>query len=114
MAQAGPDPDFEICTSVRYDAMLPRAQAAEGTFSPSPFYMLEYHLDRMLDAGAHFKFPRPPALRDVAALRAHLESATRAWQAETRTPEAQPLKVREPPPPAVAATARTACEGQKG
>lgn len=51
-------PDFQIITSLRYDSMLLRVEkntllsGQDGT--PSPFYMLRYHRDRLLAAATFF------------------------------------------------------------
>jgi len=48
-------PDFQLFSSLRFDVLLleSTANSAQST-SPSPFYMLPYHRDRMLEAAAHF------------------------------------------------------------
>ncbi|KAJ4299384.1 Aminodeoxychorismate lyase [Kalmusia sp. IMI 367209] len=51
---------FHLFTSLRYDPLL--LTSAENSLpilnyiSPSPFYMLVYHRDRMLEAAQHFDF----------------------------------------------------------
>lgn len=51
---------FRLFTSIRYDPLL--LESAENSLpilnyvSPSPFYMLVYHRDRMLEAAQHFDF----------------------------------------------------------
>lgn len=51
---------FHLFTSLRYDPVL--LNSAENSLpmlnfaSPSPFYMLVYHRDRMLEAAQHFDF----------------------------------------------------------
>lgn len=53
-------PDFQLFSSFRYDPrLLQSTQNAELTLdeninSPSPFYMLRYHRDRLLQAAEHF------------------------------------------------------------
>ncbi|KAF2133685.1 hypothetical protein P153DRAFT_419595 [Dothidotthia symphoricarpi CBS 119687] len=55
-----PDPTFQLFTSLRYDPLL--LISAENSLptlnfiAPSPFYMLAYHRDRMLEAAQHFDF----------------------------------------------------------
>ncbi|KAF2439304.1 hypothetical protein P171DRAFT_421763 [Karstenula rhodostoma CBS 690.94] len=54
------DHSFHLFTSIRYDPLL--LKSAENSLpilnyvSPSPFYMLIYHRDRMLEAAQHFDF----------------------------------------------------------
>jgi 4-amino-4-deoxychorismate lyase len=51
---------FHLFTSLRYDPLLltsdENSQAWLNFTSPSPFYMLLYHRDRMLEAAQHFDF----------------------------------------------------------
>lgn len=50
-------PNFELFSSLRYDPLLlssPINTRLNGP--PSPFYMLRYHQDRILEAAAHFKW----------------------------------------------------------
>ncbi|RDW91242.1 hypothetical protein BP5796_02407 [Coleophoma crateriformis] len=50
-------PDFQLFSSLRYDPILlsnsVNTQLSPGK-QPSPFYMLEYHRDRILQAAEHF------------------------------------------------------------
>ncbi|KAF9729574.1 hypothetical protein PMIN03_006340 [Paraphaeosphaeria minitans] len=54
------EPSFHLFTSIRYDPLL--LESAENSLpilnyvAPSPFYMLIYHRDRMLEAAQHFDF----------------------------------------------------------
>ena len=52
------DDDFELFSSLRYDSILIQSaqnRALSGlSGQPSPFYMLLYHRDRVLDAAIHF------------------------------------------------------------
>ncbi|KAF2842093.1 hypothetical protein M501DRAFT_927496 [Patellaria atrata CBS 101060] len=56
------DHDFELFTSLRYDPLLlssPENCSPSLSFqSPSPFYMLVYHRDRMLEAARHFDWQK--------------------------------------------------------
>lgn len=55
-----PHQDFHIFTSLRYDPLL--LTSAENSrpelnfVAPSPFYMLVYHRDRLVEAAQHFEF----------------------------------------------------------
>ncbi|OBT75167.1 hypothetical protein VF21_05469 [Pseudogymnoascus sp. 05NY08] len=55
---SSPEPTFDLFTSLRYDPLLLTC-AANTTLSPSPspFYMLSHHRDRILDAARHFNWP---------------------------------------------------------
>lgn len=54
------DDDFHIFTSLRYDTLLLKSEEnskPELNFvTPSPFYMLAYHRDRLVEAAQHFEF----------------------------------------------------------
>lgn len=51
-------PDFELFSSLRFDVQLVESSANSAlSMSPSPFYLLPYHRDRMLEAATHFKWP---------------------------------------------------------
>ncbi|KAH7130159.1 hypothetical protein B0J11DRAFT_430340 [Dendryphion nanum] len=53
--------EFRIISTIRYDPLLltssENSQPALSFVSPSPFYMLVYHRDRLLEAAQHFEFP---------------------------------------------------------
>lgn len=55
-----PSPPFQLFTSLRYDPLL--LTSSENSLpklnflAPSPFYMLAYHRDRMVEAAQHFDF----------------------------------------------------------
>ena len=56
-------PDFQLFTSTRYDHLLLQIPANSSHWpipdaSPSPFYMLPYHRDRMLQAAERFQWPK--------------------------------------------------------
>jgi 4-amino-4-deoxychorismate lyase len=47
--------DFQLFSSLRFDVLLLQSPANSAlSTSPSPFYMLPYHRDRMLKAATHF------------------------------------------------------------
>ncbi|KAF2643686.1 hypothetical protein P280DRAFT_214707 [Massarina eburnea CBS 473.64] len=65
--------EFHLFTSLRYDPILltssENSQSWLNYVSPSPFYMLIYHRDRMLEAAQHFDFHAVAAkLQDGEAL----------------------------------------------
>jgi 4-amino-4-deoxychorismate lyase len=51
---------FHLFTSIRYDPLLLKSPENSlpilNYVTPSPFYMLIYHRDRMLEAAQHFDF----------------------------------------------------------
>lgn len=53
-------PEFSIFTATRYDPILldSEVNGSLSFSSPSPFYMLVYHRDRMLEAARHFQWPK--------------------------------------------------------
>lgn len=55
-------PNFQLFTSLRFDPRLIecRANTAVGP-GPSPFYMLRFHRDRMLEAAQHFGWTKGEA-----------------------------------------------------
>ncbi|KFZ17295.1 hypothetical protein V501_01825 [Pseudogymnoascus sp. VKM F-4519 (FW-2642)] len=55
---SSPSQTFDLFTSLRYDPLLLTC-AANTTLSPSPspFYMLSHHRDRILSAAQHFNWP---------------------------------------------------------
>lgn len=67
------DGEFEVFTSLRYDTQLLNCSdndAEQVSFaSPSPFYMLRYHRDRLLEAAEYFGWVKVVArLQDGIAL----------------------------------------------
>lgn len=60
MPSSLPNQDFMIITALRYDPLLltseENSQPTLNFISPSPFYMLRYHRDRLLEAAQHFEF----------------------------------------------------------
>ncbi len=59
------DDEFQIFSSIRYDPDLENCEANDHFNYPpgssSPFYMLRYHRDRMLNAAQHFGLERASA-----------------------------------------------------
>lgn len=91
-------PKFQLFTSIRYDPLLltsnENSRSDLNFVTPSPFYMLTYHRDRMVEAAQHFDFDAvTEALADGPALHSTLLSRVREWQAE-ESKEDGPLKVR--------------------
>ncbi|KAJ4326185.1 Aminodeoxychorismate lyase, partial [Neodidymelliopsis sp. IMI 364377] len=95
-------PTFQLFTSIRYDPLLlssPENSRPELNFlTPSPFYMLAYHRDRMVEAAQHFDFDLVTArLSDGAALHEELLSGVKDWQKKEKHEEGNqdtPLKLR--------------------
>lgn len=52
-------PDFQVFTSLRYDPILLQSSANTSLNggTPSPFYMLSHHRDRLLQAATYFNWP---------------------------------------------------------
>ncbi|KAF2203163.1 hypothetical protein GQ43DRAFT_390586 [Delitschia confertaspora ATCC 74209] len=76
--------DFKLFTSLRYDPLLltseQNSQPNLNFVVPSPFYMLTYHRDRMLEAALHFEFHEvAEKLQDGKALHELLLSKVKAW-----------------------------------
>lgn len=68
---------FQLFTSLRYDPRLLDSEENSrpdlNFIAPSPFYMLAYHRDRMIEAAQHFDFHQvQERLRDGKALHQHL------------------------------------------
>jgi 4-amino-4-deoxychorismate lyase len=62
MSSPDPSPTFQLFTSLRYDPLLltstPNISSWDPpTTTPSPFYMLPRHRDRLLLAATHFNWP---------------------------------------------------------
>lgn len=94
MAETPGNASFQLFTSLRYDPILLHSKENSTemvSFTiPSPFYMLVYHRDRMLEAARHFEWnPVIQKLQDgkalEAALLAEVENRQRAKGGE-RTP----------------------------
>ncbi|KAF3043591.1 hypothetical protein E8E11_004588 [Didymella keratinophila] len=91
-------PEFQLFTSIRYDPLLVTSKENSrpdlNFVTPSPFYMLTYHRDRMVEAAQHFDFDAvTKALANGPALHSTLLSQVKEWQAKERK-EDGPLKIR--------------------
>lgn len=93
-----PKDSFELFTSLRYDPILLQSEEnGSGDFNfeaKSPFYMLKYHRDRMLEAALYFDWTIVARkLSRGSAFHEELLQGVQQWQKETKTADA-PLKVR--------------------
>jgi 4-amino-4-deoxychorismate lyase len=80
-------PPLQLFTSLRYDPLLLTSDENSRTdlnfVAPSPFYMLAYHRDRMLEAAQHFDFDAVVAtLADGEELHRQLLKRREAWASE--------------------------------
>ena len=99
---------FHLFTSLRYDPLLLRSPSNSSPTlnftTPSPFYMLVYHRDRMLEAAQHFDFHAVASyLSDGAKL--HQTLLDRVWdpsQKTRTTPTSSPPMPNTPQPTALA------------
>ena len=94
------DADFSLFSSLRYDpGVLQSSENASVSCAgtPSPFYMLRYHRDRMLLAAEYFQWDRAASrLADDAGLERlnqELEDEVKSWFASNNAPDSQSLKV---------------------
>ncbi|KAL5117054.1 Aminodeoxychorismate lyase [Pleosporales sp. CAS-2024a] len=90
--------DFQLFTSVRYDALLlesdENSRSDLNFITPSPLYMLAYHRSRMLEAAQHFAFDAvAQRLQDGPALHNDILQRVHDWQSK-HTHEKGPLKLR--------------------
>ncbi|KAF2748349.1 hypothetical protein M011DRAFT_493725 [Sporormia fimetaria CBS 119925] len=97
MATPSTTPDFCIFTSLRYDPLLltsPENSRPELNFvSPSPFYILVYHRDRLLEAAQYFDFQAAiKQLADGKALHEYLLQVVQRHISDGGKDE--PLKIR--------------------
>lgn len=91
------DSSFQLFTSLRYDPLLltstENSRPDLNFISPSPFYMLAYHRNRMLEAAQHFDFHAvAKRLEDGIALHEELVYRVDEWQ--QKEGRAEPLKLR--------------------
>jgi 4-amino-4-deoxychorismate lyase len=91
-------PSFQLFTSMRYDTILLKSSDNSrpdlNFVTPSPFYMLAYHRDRMVEAAQHFDFDAvTAALSDGPALHKELLDRVKAWQTQEGAQDG-PLKLR--------------------
>ena len=89
---------FQLFTSLRYDPLLLTStenSARHVNFiTPSPFYMLVYHRDRMREAALHFDFVAvEERLRDGEALHQELLHQVNQWAEQNDSHG--PLKARD-------------------
>ncbi|KAI1671900.1 hypothetical protein L13192_02759 [Pyrenophora tritici-repentis] len=90
--------EFQLFTSLRYDPLLPTSEENSrqilNLVSPSPFYMLAYHRDRMVEAAQHFDFFEvEKKLQDGEALHAELLKRTQAHIQKSGKDEAMKLRL---------------------
>ncbi|KAJ5054856.1 uncharacterized protein L3040_001118 [Drepanopeziza brunnea f. sp. 'multigermtubi'] len=85
-------PDFELFSSLRYDPLLTPLAAnteawdGEARFS-SPFYMLPYHRDRMLQAAEHFGWTKAAdTIRGTDGFNHLLKTLTASIDTQSPTP----------------------------
>jgi len=89
-------PDFQLFSSLRYDPLLTplsiNTEAWDGEIKHfSPFYMLPYHRDRMLQAAEHFGWSKAAdAIRGPEGFTHLLKKLTEAIDTQSPTP----LRVR--------------------
>ncbi|KZM19024.1 Aminodeoxychorismate lyase [Ascochyta rabiei] len=93
-----PPPAFQLFTSLRYDPLLlssvENSRPDLNFVTPSPFYMLAYHRDRMVEAAQHFDFDLvTKRLADGKRLHEDLLWSVKAWQ-KSEGKQDGPLKLR--------------------
>ncbi|CAN9436779.1 unnamed protein product [Alternaria sp. RS040] len=89
--------EFQLFTSLRYDPLLLRSDENSRTIlnfvTPSPFYMLAYHRDRMVEAAQHFDFFEvEKRLKDGKAL--HDELSRQVQEEVRKTGKDEAMKLR--------------------
>ncbi|KAI4612704.1 uncharacterized protein J4E87_010104 [Alternaria ethzedia] len=89
--------EFQLFTSLRYDPLLLQSEenskAILNFVTPSPFYMLAYHRDRMVEAAQHFDFFEvEKRLKDGKAL--HEELLKRVQDEIKKTGKDEAMKLR--------------------
>ena len=92
--------EFQLFTSLRYDPLLLRSDENSRTIlnfvTPSPFYMLAYHRDRMVEAAQHFDFFEvEKRLKDGKAL--HYELSRQVQEEIRKTGKDEAMKVWKAP-----------------
>lgn len=97
-----PPASFSLFTSIRHDPALRSSEENSSkivSFCPSsPFYMLRYHRDRMLEAAQHFEWTEvAKKLADGKALEIVLNHEIETWRSKNNDPKS-PLKVCTPTP----------------
>ena len=94
---------FHIISAVRYDPLLltstENSRSDLNFISPSPFYMLVYHRDRLIEAAQHFDIPSVVSqLAEGRAFHENLFQHVQQWQSANQQDQGkekdEPLKVR--------------------
>ncbi|EUC43018.1 hypothetical protein COCMIDRAFT_101933 [Bipolaris oryzae ATCC 44560] len=90
--------EFQLFTSLRYDPLLLKSEENSRSIlnfvAPSPFYMLAYHRDRMVEAAQHFDFDEvQKRLGDGKALHEELLKRTNAEIEKTGKDRAMKLRL---------------------
>lgn len=93
--------DFQLFTSMRFDCILEsvrdktRCDLGWNSERPSPFYMLDYHRDRMLKAATHWGWTKAVATIEGSHGLARLHSFLReTLEQDGRWENKQPLRLR--------------------
>jgi 4-amino-4-deoxychorismate lyase len=91
------EPSMSIISTLRYDPILLQSEEnsrpALNFISPSPFYMLVYHRDRLLEAAQHFEFDAViPHVQDGKAF--HQELLDRIEEYKKNSGQDEALKLR--------------------
>jgi len=104
MSSTTPPPDFGLFTSLRYDPQLThepentKLSHYDDAQSPTPFYSLRFHYERLITALNHFGWTinAVPALANLDAYRGALEAAVQSYQERSTSADkaTQSLKVR--------------------
>ncbi|KAF2647513.1 hypothetical protein K491DRAFT_685457 [Lophiostoma macrostomum CBS 122681] len=92
------DSTFHIISAIRYDPLLlsssENSKPTLNFVAPSPFYMLVYHRDRLVEAAQHFEIPSVVSqVADGAALHSILLQHVHNHRAENAGKD-EPLKLR--------------------
>ncbi|OAX78276.1 hypothetical protein ACJ72_07419 [Emergomyces africanus] len=90
-------PNFQIISTLRYDPELSRSPHIPGSYpSPknSPYYLLSYHLDRLLAAALDFQWPATIALLQQQPRETVLTQLTQKFNEHTSSDPAHPWRLR--------------------
>lgn len=84
-------PDFQLFSSLRYDPLLIQlsinTESWNGNIKSSPFYMLPYHRDRMLQAAENFGWTKAAnAIRGSQGFSYLLETLNKAVNTKSQSP----------------------------
>jgi len=86
------EPDYQLFSSLRFDPLLLHSSANTTLHgSKSPFYMLPYHRDRILQAATHFGWP---AAEQTLTGPEGLQRLGQALEKSIDLTSAKPLRVR--------------------